>query len=488
MPDPVPAYYARNVSVSARRAENGAVLFDADRSRTKAINLSGLALWSLADGSRSLDQIASEFGAGFEEVPVDQSRADALLFLQDLQRDGYLRVFPAASAAAPEPAYSGLSDAPRDCDLSLTGRCNLRCAYCFYANEMQVRPDLPAEEWLTFFNELGRLGLRSATLSGGEVFARPDLWTLVDGLIANRLRFCFLSNGTLIDEKAIARLLEPARRIRLDTIQISIDGSCAEVHDASRGAGSFAKATRAVRLLREARIPCTCRATLNRHNINDLEALARFLLEDLGLPVFSTNEAIPMGSGCLNQGETALSPLEQLQVMKALERLTARYPGRITATAGPLSKLQQYREMEHARKTGQKPMTWRMGALTACGGVFNKIAVHHDGTFAACNMLPGVELGRINRDSLVEVWQHHPQLTALRERQALRMRDLPECCTCDWADYCNGSCPSMAFERTGGFNVANLEDCYRRFRAAIPESERIAMFEQPGALPPDRPR
>ena len=45
----------------------------------------------------------------------------------------------------------------------------------------------------------------------------------------------------------------------------------------------------------------------------------------------------------------------------------------------------------------------------------------------------------------------------------------------------------MAFERTGGFNVANMEDCYRRFLAGIPDEERKAMFIEAGdhaVMPP----
>ena len=112
-----------------------------------------------------------------------------------------------------------------------------QCTYCFYADEMEQRPDLPTDAWLAFFDELGSLAVRSVCLSGGEVFTRPDLWALIDRAIDNRMRYSLLSNGTLVDDAIVARLLE--RRTRLDSVQISIDGSCAEIHDASRGRGIF---------------------------------------------------------------------------------------------------------------------------------------------------------------------------------------------------------------------------------------------------------
>ncbi len=49
----------------------------------------------------------------------------------------------------------GVAQAPQSVDLALTGRCNLSCKYCFYADSMTTRLDLPAERWLDFFSELG---------------------------------------------------------------------------------------------------------------------------------------------------------------------------------------------------------------------------------------------------------------------------------------------------------------------------------------------
>ena len=119
-------------------------------------------------------------------------------------------------------------------NIAITGRCNLRCKYCFYADEMTALRDLPTDRWLAFFEELGGLKVMDVTLTGGEVFTRRDLFDLIDGVIANRMRYNLLSNGTLIDEKMLAKFDEGKRRLRLNSIQISIDGSTAEINDQSR--------------------------------------------------------------------------------------------------------------------------------------------------------------------------------------------------------------------------------------------------------------
>jgi SynChlorMet cassette radical SAM/SPASM protein ScmE len=351
---------------------------------------------------------------------------------------------------------------PTSVEIALTGRCNLRCQYCFYADEMVALRDLPTAQWLAFFAELSRLAVRRVTLTGGEVFTRPDFFELVDGVVANRMRYSILTNGTLVDEDVLAQFQVGKRRLRLESIQVSIDGSCAEVHNQSRP-GSFDRALRGLRLLKEAGFPVTVRTTINRHNLHDLENVARLLLEDVGLPSFSTNEAMPMGAGCDNQGAITLTAAETREAMHIMERLLARYPGRLQANAGPQAKLKMYAEMELARRTGEKTTRWQMGYLTACGCVYSKLDVLHDGTIVPCHLLYDLHLGHIATSSFEEIWRTHPTLQALRARRSIPMTQSPGCGDCEWAAYCNGSCPGLAYDLTGDFNRANPEDCYRRF-------------------------
>jgi SynChlorMet cassette radical SAM/SPASM protein ScmE len=357
---------------------------------------------------------------------------------------------------------------PRSVNIAVTGRCNLRCKYCFYADEMTALSDLPTEDWLAFFDELGRLGVMDVCLTGGEALTRPDLFDLIDGVIANRMRYNLLSNGTLITEKVLEQFEVGKRRLRLDYIQISIDGSRAEIHNKSRPK-SFERALRGLRLLKQAGFPVTVRTTINRHNLHDLENIAHLLLDEIGLPSFGTNDAMPIGSGCRNEPEIALTAAETAEAMDTMGRLLERYPGRLQAQAGPQAKIRMYAEMEHARRTGEKTTRWAMGYLSACGHPFTILDVLHDGTIVPCHMLPGLALGNITTDSLAEIWHTHPTLKALRERRSIPMQQVPGCEGCEWAPYCNGSCPGLAYQLTGDFNRANPQDCYRRF---LLETER----------------
>ena len=52
---------------------------------------------------------------------------------------------------------------------------------------------------------------------GGEPFIRKDLFSLLKGIIHNRMRFSILSNGALIEDEIAAFL---ARSGRCDYVQI----------------------------------------------------------------------------------------------------------------------------------------------------------------------------------------------------------------------------------------------------------------------------
>jgi radical SAM protein with 4Fe4S-binding SPASM domain len=104
-----------------------------------------------------------------------------------------------------------------------------------------------------------------------------------------------------------------------------------------------------------------------------------------------------------------------------------------------------------------------MGYLSSCGGVFSKLDVLHDGSIVPCHMLYGLILGNIATDSVAEIWHTHPTLKALRERRNIPIQEVPGCEDCEWAVYCSGGCPGLAYQMTSDFNRANPEDCYRRF-------------------------
>jgi len=348
---------------------------------------------------------------------------------------------------------------PRDVEIAVTGKCNLSCAYCFYADEMTARTDLSTSQWLDVFKALGGLGVMRVTLTGGEALSRRDFFELVDGVIANRMRYSVLSNGTLITGKTIAEFQTGKRRQRLDSIQLSIDGSSSEIHDHSRP-NSFDRAVRGLKLLKEAGFPLTVRITINRFNYTDLENTTRFLLDELGLDSFSTNEAYPCGATNRYEEGIMLTVAQRREVMNTLAGLNAKYPGRINATAGPLALVCQEQDIHAAQAAGVNEFPG-CGYLAACGGVFNKIAILHDGTVVPCHVISDLHMGNVLTDDIREIWAHHPLMLAMRQRREIPLDALSPCSTCDYKGYCTGGCPGGALYLNHDINSRNPMDCYR---------------------------
>jgi len=337
---------------------------------------------------------------------------------------------------------------------------------------MTALADLPLERWLAFFDELGTLAVQRVTLSGGEVFTRPDLFSLIDRVIENRMRYSLLSNGTLITEKTIEAFGTGKRRLRLDSIQVSIDGSCADVHNRSRPPNSFDRALRGLRLLKKNDFPVTVRVTINRHNVHDLGNIARLLLEEIGLPSFSTNEADTMGTARCSGQDVVLSRNDRQRVMETLVTLNDTYDGRIGAQAGPLSRARMFAEIDKRLERGQTGMAGR-GTLCSCGGVFSKMAILHDGTMVPCNMLPALSMGVIGMNGLRDAWQRHPSINVVRQRRQISVSDLDTCRNCSYSGFCTGGCPATVMSKTGRLNARDPLTCYRIYKKEDPYHEPV---------------
>jgi len=355
---------------------------------------------------------------------------------------------------------SNIMRTPRKMDLEITSRCNLRCLYCYFFDNPEVEyRDLPTDEWLKFFDELGQCALMDVTIQGGEPFIRKDLPELLKGIIRNGMRYSILSNGGLIDDDIAAFIAETGR---CNHVQVSIDGSCPETHDVCRGKGSFEAAIRGIRTLQRHEVPVAVRVTIHRHNVHDLENTARLLLEDLGLNSFGTNAASYFGSCRQNSEEVMLTTKDRMLAMETLLRLSEKYGGRTSAQAGPQAEAEHWRRMEDAREQGA-PAFPNGGKLTACGCIFNKMAVRADGAMIPCCMLAHMELGWINKDSVAEVWQNHPDLVSMRNRHNISLTEFEFCAECPYIPYCTGNCPGLAYAITGKVDHPSPDACLKRF-------------------------
>lgn len=142
--------------------------------------------------------------------------------------------------------------------ISPTAKCNLRCVGC-YAAKYPVRAELPFEVVDRLVTEAEELGVALITILGGE----PFIWEPLLELLSRhpRMYFQIFTNATLIDEAKAASLGELGNVMLI----LSVEGFEPET-DARRGPGTFAKVTRTMALLRDAKVPFGYSVTVTRLN------------------------------------------------------------------------------------------------------------------------------------------------------------------------------------------------------------------------------
>ncbi|MEI2697087.1 MAG: mycofactocin radical SAM maturase [Microthrixaceae bacterium] len=173
----------------------------------------------------------------------------------------------AATRSLVEEFKEGL-DAPICLTWELTYACNLSCVHCLSSSGRRDPRELSTEECFAVIDELERLKVFYVNVGGGEPMLRHDFFEILEYAAAHNVGVKFSTNGTFIDADAARRL---AAMDYLD-IQISIDGSNADVNDAVRGTGSFAAARQAMDNLRDAGFGSfKISLVATRHNVDQLD-------------------------------------------------------------------------------------------------------------------------------------------------------------------------------------------------------------------------
>lgn len=310
--------------------------------------------------------------------------------------------------------------------LRLTGRCNLRCAYCYAARE--DRPELDMDE-ATALRAVELCcppgGSLRIQFTGGEPLLRLELMEAVAAFgkaTGRRLILSVQTNATLLTPENCKRL----KAMRCG-VGVSLDGAGAA--DALRvfpdGSPSFDAAVQGIRNLGAAGLRCGLTAVVTKANAAQLGQLADLALylgnvAGVGLDLFR-----PLGRG---SGQDLSAEADELQC--GVRELAVR--AKALAGAGVPFR---FRELERLKKRRE---------LRGCGGYYcfaqtgASFAVDGSGDCWPCSSLAGQNgclLGNI-RDGLPDF-----------ERKAESLAVPEKCRQCGDYALCLGGCPAGRTER-----------------------------------------
>jgi hypothetical protein len=127
--------------------------------------------------------------------------------------------------------------------------CNLTCASCYIesspTNDSLVYPTLAEVE--PYLDEAAALGVREIGFTGGEPFMNRETMAMIEAALGRGFEVLVLTNA-MRPMRRFETALAALPRGRL-TIRVSLDHHMAAVHEAERGAGSWAKALDGLRWL-----------------------------------------------------------------------------------------------------------------------------------------------------------------------------------------------------------------------------------------------
>jgi Fe-coproporphyrin III synthase len=329
---------------------------------------------------------------------------------------------------------------PTTVDLALTGKCNLRCKHCNTSDTWNADNELTFDEILGVLDDLKENKLFNLNLFGGEPFCYPEIFELLKALNSYPMRVSILTNGTLIDEKAV----EYIKGLRfLHIVQVSIDGSTSEIHDWQRGEGSFDRSIRAVKLMIEKDVPVTIKAIINSHNRRDIENMLKMAL-DMGLDGMDFGDAVECGRAAVYSNDMSLEGRVYEEIMNNVFDLVKKYPD--ASIGGTLG--QKVEMLTDFYRNG--PGCGGRGTFSTCPAGQNMLSIRSDGKVVPCSAFWTLVCGDVKEQPLRDIWDNSEILNRIR---ALADEDLTkygaECAKCDYLSYCNGGCRASAYYTDG---------------------------------------
>ena len=265
-------------------------------------------------------------------------------------------------------------------ELQITDRCNLRCRHCYISEkapkELTVKQITGA---LKEFEEMQGLRLM---ITGGEPLLHSNFDALNNVLPDFLIRKVLFTNGLLLNKELL-------RVLNVDEIQISIDG-LEKGHDSLRGAGTFSKAVKAVRLAREMGFEVSVATMVHAKNLNDFDEMEK-LFSDLEIKDWTVD--VPC--------------------------ITGKLKGNIEFQVSPEKGGKYLRYGYGAGLHGGEPGF-------GCG--LHLLSVMADGKVTKCTFYPDRPVGSI-KDGLRKCWENTTPVS---------LKTLS--CDCEYLEVCRGGC------------------------------------------------
>lgn len=212
----------------------------------------------------------------------------------------------------------------------LTNRCRCRCLHCCEdsgpGRGTRIGGSWPEElsrkESLRIARDCVACGIAYVAFGGGEPMEVAHFWDLLEVLSKGGVSLKIETTGENIGRPAARRLA----LLGVSSIQVSLDGPTAAVHEALRPGASFRRALAAVRLLASHGVGPEVVFIPTRLNVR-LAGKVYDIAAKAGARVFATGPLMRLGRGARAWATLAPSASQWARAVKALKARAARPSG-----------------------------------------------------------------------------------------------------------------------------------------------------------------
>ncbi len=300
-----------------------------------------------------------------------------------------------------EAYVAGENPFPLSVEIDPSNACNHDCGFCIYHSMHPAGRGerLSRDKLLSLPGEVLALGCRSILfVGGGEPMTNPHTADAIERAAALGLACGLVTNGSLVDSAAAARLKRAATYVRF-----SLDAATAGTHLALHRRGDFDRIVGNLRSLAASDGPATIGVSyfIGDANVHEIPAAAR-LAKDSGADYiqFKTVPGVPM--------EPALHERVLHSIDRALDASDESFDVHV---------------MNRIFENGG----FQVRGYSRCHFQAMKTVINADGSVYLCAQKrtdPGGRIGNVNRQSLEAIWN------GAERRRAVDSLDLAGCPYC----------------------------------------------------------
>ena len=357
-----------------------------------------------------------------------------MAFLEDMTWREYQDLVRAEARETGTPAFG---------TFELTPLCNFNCKMCYVhlspERMAQIGRLRSAAEWIDMADQAQRMGMVGVTLTGGEVFTRPDFREIYTGITDLGLIVSVLSNGSLIDKE----IVELFRRRPPAYLRFTLYGASNETYERLCGVSDgFDRVMRGLQLLKDADVDFMLSFTETSLNIDDFDDVLR-VAEDLDTAIVVGTEIVPAVRGAQNDADALRTDTPRLPPEKKIDGkpVTRPYP---------------------TKRTIETPGD---DAFLKCKSYRNSFWIDWNGSMEACSFMSSCSVDPFET-GFSRAW------VDLLDKLA-RIRLPMRCRGCSYRDFCF-SCPGVREAETGSAEVI----CERLCDKAKSLAERLSSLKK----------